>query len=96
MPSSGVHGIQLTACDEDHARMRRNLAPAFSEKAIRNIEPTAMKYVDLLMHRLQEHADRPVNIERWFNFTMFGLMGDVAYAESFGCLENSKLHVCYV
>lgn len=91
-----MHGIQLTARDEDHARMRKNLAPAFSDKAIRNIEPVVTKYVSLLIHKLQECSENPMNIEHWFNFTLFDLMGDLTFAESFGCLEKSKLHVSCV
>jgi cytochrome P450 len=91
-----VHGIQLAARDEDHARMRKNLAPAFSDKAIRTIEPVVTKYITLLIHKLHERAEKPMNIEHWFNFTMFDLMGDLTFGESFGCLEKSTLHVSCV
>jgi cytochrome P450 len=73
--------------------MRKNLAPAFSEKGVRNIEPVVTEYVNLLIHKLHERAEESLNIGHWFNFTLFDLMGDLTFAESFGCLENSELHV---
>ena len=33
-----------------------------------------------------------VNLVDWFNWTTFDLIGDLAFGESFGCLENAKMH----
>lgn len=76
-----------------HARFRRRLNPAFSEKSLRGQEPVVTKYVDLLIDRLKERAGAtPVNLTDWMNFVTFDVIGDLAYGESFGCLENVQMH----
>lgn len=46
----------LIANDADHSRMRRLLAHAFSEKALREQTELVTGHVDLLMTRLKERA----------------------------------------
>jgi hypothetical protein len=75
---------------EDHARMRKLIKHAFSDKAMREQEPIIQEYVNLLMDKLHERADQKVDIVSWFNFTTFDLMGDLAFSESFHCLAESK------
>jgi cytochrome P450 len=63
----------ITANDVDHARMRRVLGNAFSEKALREQEPILQKYVRLLIKRLKEKAEgKPggavVNIVDWYRY----------------------------
>jgi len=52
------------------------------------------QYVDLLMLRLQELAERkePLDIVRWFNYTTFDIIGDLAFGESFNSLRDSTYH----
>lgn len=35
---------------------------------------------------------KPVDVVEWFNFTTFDMFGDLAFAESFECLNNSQYH----
>jgi cytochrome P450 len=42
-------GLFLAPTAEDHSRMRRNLNPGFSERALREQEPVIMTYIDLLI-----------------------------------------------
>ncbi|CVL13355.1 cytochrome P450 [Fusarium proliferatum] len=92
---NGADHIQI-AGDNDHRRMRRLQSHAFSEKALRSQEDLLQKYVDLLMQQLHERAANPitaiVDMVRWFNFTTFDVIGDLAFGESFGCLEEGILH----
>lgn len=82
---------------EDHGRMRKNLNPGFSEKALRQQEPQIMGYVNLLIQRLKDHSqDGPLDICSWYNFTTFDIIGCLFYGESFQCLENSKYNDWYV
>ncbi|KAF2819605.1 cytochrome P450 monooxygenase-like protein [Ophiobolus disseminans] len=85
----------LGANDEDHSRMRRTLAHAFSDKALREQEPLIQQYVDLLVHRLSEHAteDKPVDIMRWYNYTTFDIICDLTFGEPLYCLRDSKEHI---
>jgi cytochrome P450 len=90
-PPGAVYGILLTPSTKDHTRMRRNLNPAFSDKALRNQEPRIMKHVELLIERLHDHLkDGPVDLHAWYNFTTFDIIGDLYFGESFHCLESSQ------
>lgn len=93
LPPNGVDNI-VTANDEAyHARHRRLLGYAFSEKALKEQEPILQSYVDLFVARLRDQASRgPVDIKSFFNFLIFDITGDLMFGESFGCLEESKLH----
>ncbi|KAJ4409225.1 hypothetical protein N0V82_009498 [Gnomoniopsis sp. IMI 355080] len=92
----------LSAIDpEDHGRIRKLLAPAFTPRALRFQEPVIAKYVDLLTQRLRD-VTRPnddakdpeaeVDVTTWFHFTTFEIFGDIGFGESFECLQTSKYH----
>lgn len=84
----------ILANDTDHTRMRRNMAHAFSAKALDEQMEILQKYFQLLIQRLREHASKgaPLDMVSWYNFTTFDLIGDLAFGESFHCLETSKSH----
>lgn len=92
-PPSGNQSI-LSASDDNHRRMRRLLSHAFSEQALRGQEAVIQHYVGLLVDKLGENAreGKAVDIVEWLNFTTFDLLGDLAFGEPFGCLENSSYH----
>lgn len=83
------------ANDEEHARQRRALSHAFSQKALLEQESIIRGYVDLFIERLQPFAatGKAVNMCDWFNFTTFDVIGDMAFGEPFGCLNAGKLDV---
>jgi len=78
----------------DHARIRRLLAHAFSDRALREQEDLIQKYVSLLISRLTNVAaeGRLAGMVSWYNFTTFDIIGDLAFGEPFDCLESSELH----
>ncbi|KAF4976231.1 hypothetical protein FZEAL_7069 [Fusarium zealandicum] len=79
----------------DHARYRSLLSSGFSAQTMQRQQPIIKTYIDLLFQRLQEQCDdgrRPLNIVNWFNFTTFDIIGDLAFGEPFGCLENTDYH----
>ncbi|KAL2794803.1 cytochrome P450 [Aspergillus keveii] len=86
--------------DKTHSRHRRLLANAFSERAMREQEGTVLYYSDLLVRRLRERTavdeekkhTIKTDIKEWFNFIAFDVTGDLLFAETFDCLEESKLH----
>ncbi|KAI9164046.1 Cytochrome P450 monooxygenase lcsI [Paramyrothecium foliicola] len=83
---------------EEHARIRKALAPAFTTRALRSQEVIVHRYVNLLVERLSEITDSSANHEAevdilpWLNFTTFDVFGDLGFGESFDCLEQSKYH----
>ncbi|KAL8828357.1 MAG: hypothetical protein Q9191_002640 [Dirinaria sp. TL-2023a] len=91
---NGIHSI-FSANDADHARYRRLLSHAFSERALRQQEHLVLQYIDLLVNRLVEKARSPdavVDIVQWLNFTTFDIVGDLSLGESFHCLDESRYH----
>ena len=56
-------------------------------------------FVDSFISKLREQQKiegsqrtGKVDIKAWFNYTTFDITGDLMFAESFGCLKDSKLH----
>ena len=88
-------GIGLIAAPKDnHRRMRRQLAHAFSESALQRQEDTIRQYLDLLIQRLDEQRRQghTVNIVSWFNFMTFDIIGDLMFSDSFHSLDTSDYH----
>ncbi len=88
--------LQITANDEDHRRMRRLQSHMFSEKALSAQEPLITEYADTLISRLHEKSSDQttdvVDIVKWYNYTTFDILGDLAFGDSFGCLKSDVLH----
>lgn len=78
----------------EHAVLRRQLSYGFSDRGLREQQPLIMKYVDLFIQRLHENCKdgKSIDIMAWYNFTTFDIIGDLAFGEPFGCLDNSEYH----
>ncbi|KAK3331742.1 monooxygenase [Cercophora scortea] len=87
----------LSAANDAHVSVRRLLAPAFSDSALKAQEHILHDYVALLMaklHALAAASDpQPVNLANYFQFTTFDIAGDLMYGQSFGCLDREEYHV---
>ncbi|KAJ5108111.1 Cytochrome monooxygenase lcsI [Penicillium angulare] len=86
-------GNILNADDADHSRTRRLLSHAFSEKALREQEDLIQSYVDLLVDGLNKQISKSqdaVDMVRWYNYTTFDIIGDLAFGEPFYCLKDNK------
>ncbi|OPB41811.1 cytochrome P450 monooxygenase [Trichoderma guizhouense] len=91
---SQQHSV-ISADRENHTRMRRTLAHGFSAQAMMDQQPLIQGYVDMLISRLRDNcADgtRPLEMTSWYNWATFDIIGDLAFGEPFGCLENSDYH----
>ncbi|GAB1321058.1 Isotrichodermin C-15 hydroxylase [Madurella fahalii] len=85
----------LTADREEHSRLRRAIAHGFSDRAMREQEPRIQRYVDILVKGLRETGEegkKPLDLVKWYNWTTFDIIGDLTFAESFGCLEEQRTH----
>ncbi|WYZ34560.1 hypothetical protein EsH8_I_000836 [Colletotrichum jinshuiense] len=83
----------ISANRENHTRFRRILSNGFSAKSMQEQQPIIRGYIDLLMKRLHGICgDGPVDVVSWYNFTTFDIIGDLAFGEPFGCLDNSDYH----
>ncbi|KAF2273806.1 cytochrome P450 [Westerdykella ornata] len=80
---------------EDHSRMRRILSRGFSASTMQKQEPFLQRYVDKLISELRKRCDDGralINIEAWFSFTAFDIIGDLTFGESFGSLDSGGHH----
>ncbi|PGG95903.1 hypothetical protein AJ79_09813 [Helicocarpus griseus UAMH5409] len=84
----------INSSHADHARIRRQLSHAFSEKALREQEGLIMAYFDVLMEKLADVAATggKVDMVKWYNFTTFDIVSDLAFGESFSSLNNGEYH----
>ncbi|OBT82403.1 hypothetical protein VE02_08402 [Pseudogymnoascus sp. 03VT05] len=90
-PILGASSLTM-ANDTDHARLRRALAYAFSQKALVEQEELLQDYVTKYIDNIRRFAEasKEFNAVDWFNYTTFDIIGDLSFGEPFGCLENSE------
>ncbi|KAH6615956.1 cytochrome P450 [Chaetomium sp. MPI-SDFR-AT-0129] len=94
-PVESVPRDIVNAGREEHALLRRTMAHGFSDRSMREQQPLIQGYIDLLIRRLMENSGdggQKVDLAAWYNYTTFDVIGDLAFGESFGCLDNSEYH----
>ncbi|KAL9079235.1 MAG: hypothetical protein Q9157_001853 [Trypethelium eluteriae] len=76
----------------DHARMRKIINPAFSDRALRDQEPHIQYLVQKLITRLEEQAktNGEIDLNQWYNYTAFDVIADTTFGEPFNTLEDPK------
>lgn len=83
----------IRADDVSHARQRKLVSHAFSDKALREQETLLKGYVELLVKKLKEatakNEEGKVDMMSWYNFTTFDIMADLTFGEPLKLLEGS-------
>lgn len=90
--TEGESGGIIRSDDVSHARQRRLMSAAFSDKSLKEQEPLLKQYVDTLVSKLSEmsrNVDNKANIVDWYNFTTFDIMADLTFGEPLHLLDNS-------
>ncbi|KAL2832738.1 cytochrome P450 [Aspergillus pseudoustus] len=83
------HRPSIGDCDGDeHRRIRRAYAPAFSKRALAEQEPLFQRYADALVTRGMETQGNVANVSELFAHTFFDIIGHLNYGESLGVLEK--------
>ncbi|KAK8090591.1 Cytochrome P450 monooxygenase alt3 [Apiospora phragmitis] len=94
--TAAADGI-ISAPHDKHARLRRAVAPAFSERALREQEGFLQLYTDKLVAQLRrcccrdgsvEKSGGPQDMQRWYSLFAFDVMSDLAFGQPAGCLDN--------
>lgn len=93
---NGAEGI-ITVNGTDHSRMRRLVAHAFSDRALREQETLLHTYADLLVQKIHKQlvkgkASKVIDFVRWYNYVTFDLIGDLSFGEPFNCLRDDQYH----
>ncbi|KAI0599184.1 isotrichodermin C-15 hydroxylase [Biscogniauxia sp. FL1348] len=87
-----------SAGDEDHRRLRRITAPAFSDKAVAQQEEYLQQYTTAFIVRLRglsstpPHDDGGVDVVHWLSLLTTDIIGELAFGENFGGLQNGAVH----
>lgn len=58
-------------------------------------QPLINEFIDLFLQRLRDQGQngmRAIDMTKWYEWTTFDIIGNLAFGESFGCLQNSKSH----
>ncbi|KAH7007774.1 cytochrome P450 ClCP1 [Ilyonectria destructans] len=92
-PPNGVPSL-FSSKNHYHPRLRRPLAHAFSEKALRDQDSLIRVYIDALIKGLKDKASKGevVDVCAWLNWTTFDIMGELSFGEPFDCLKNQEFH----
>ncbi|KAM0260151.1 hypothetical protein ACHAQJ_002916 [Trichoderma viride] len=87
------HSI-IGASRSDHPRIRKSMINGFSQQAMIDQQPLIQVYIDKLFEKLEEASARKEKIDAvaWYNYTTFDIIGDLAFGEPFGCLQESTYH----
>jgi cytochrome P450 len=79
-----------------HGKMRKKMEGGFTERAVASQESILVGYMDLLINQLRakvaESGDggRVLDIVQWFVYVTVDIIGDLAFGESFQCLEKGE------
>ncbi len=84
----GTRSILSETDPEAHKQMRAYLAGAFSERAIQEQEHIVNVSIDKLVRMVG--ARGTINMTEAFDALTFDVLGDLAFGEPFGALDNGK------
>lgn len=86
-------GRIISLPDQQHMRLRRQLAPAFTGKGIEEFEPILHEYSDLFITQVVQASQAgPVDVVQYFSWMTTDVIGELALGTQFECLENRKTH----
>lgn len=73
-----------------HSRMRKSLTPAFSTEALVEQESIVQSCIDGFIEKVGERGTREegLDLSKWFEMLAFDIVGEMAFGESFHCIEN--------
>ena len=80
--------------DADAAPIRRAINPAFSPKALLELEPMLQSHIGRLMAQLSKISLEHGNVDmcKWFTFSMFDITSDFVFGEDLGCVTRGAYH----
>ena len=77
-----------------HGKMKKMLSAAFSAKALAEQELIVVKVIDDFVARIGEDGGPGtggVNMTKWYGLCAFDILGEMAFGESFHCIETGAL-----
>jgi cytochrome P450 len=95
-PGVEAHNV-ISAPASSHARFRKALTPAYSEKSVKEYEPTVRLFLEKLLTRLDDliakgGTSAVVDMVEWTNFATFDIIGELSWSKSYECLDSGSGH----
>ncbi|KAI4198068.1 MAG: hypothetical protein LQ350_005509 [Teloschistes chrysophthalmus] len=71
--------------------MKKLLSHAFSTKALMEQEDIIQSSIDAFIDKIgpESRTPRGLNVGQWYQMVAFDILGDMAFGESFHCVENA-------
>ncbi|KAF2655000.1 cytochrome P450 [Lophiostoma macrostomum CBS 122681] len=87
----GQTGVSL-ALNAEHGRQRRALGYLFTNSALLQHESILQLHIKKLVAILKQRSSegQPVDASSWYTYLAFDVMGDLCFAEPFGCLDQAS------
>lgn len=73
---------------EVHAKKRKVLSHAFSDKAMRSMEEYMLTHIRTFSAGLT--SSKPINMCKWTEYLSFDVMGELSFGQTFEMLTSSK------
>ncbi|KAF5484573.1 Cytochrome P450 monooxygenase aclL [Colletotrichum siamense] len=86
-----LNDSMISADQPTHRALRRQVAPAFSEKALKAQEPIIQRYADMMISELRDRVQEDVDIVDWVTFATADVMADLSTGESLYCMEKGEM-----
>jgi len=77
----------------EHSQIRRAISNGFSDRALREQEPTIMQHIEHLIQQLRKKCEggkTAVEMEKWYIWTTFDIIGDLVFGQDFESLRSAK------
>lgn len=94
-PHITEHSLLTEGDDEKHAILRKTFAPGFSDRALKAQESMIRAHVDKLISNVYREAaaGNKIDIVKYYNCASFDIIGELAFGEDLGLLDDSELNV---
>ncbi|KAI1176238.1 cytochrome P450 [Nemania sp. FL0916] len=88
---NGQTGVSL-ATNEHHARQRKALGYLFTNSALLHLENIILDHVHKLVGVISAMTaeGQVIDVSSWYSYAAFDIMGDLCFAEPFGCLDQAS------
>lgn len=94
--SNGRFSLLATFDDTQHKALRKVFQPGFSDRALKAQEHIIRSHVNKLVRNIYRSADadpgQPIDFVRMFNCATFDIIGELAFGESLGLLDDGKMY----
>lgn len=93
---NGRYSLLSTFDDAEHKALRKVFQPGFSDRALKAQEHIIRAHVDKLIRNIKgfiaTDSGAQLDFVRMFNCTTFDVIGELAFGESLGLLDDGKMY----